>query len=217
MKIAGAMAIGKLIEYHNNKDDEKFNEWANYIADAYKESGDDHAAELIRNKLTGRNKIEPSLDASSFTATSANNIRIRTLIDQRRISPKIGNCLLRAGINTTKDLTYISEHQLMKIHNFGNKMLEELKGFCDDNQIEIGSSIGNIPQFSKGDVVINTVDKYTNGYTKRRIEKGSVLTIGGLKEVIGCTTHMPLYMCYMDDSKNEFDGILCSAGEIQIV
>ena len=40
-KVVSASAIGKLIEYHLEGDNEKFIAWANFIADAYEENGNE--------------------------------------------------------------------------------------------------------------------------------------------------------------------------------
>ncbi len=62
MKRAGASAIGHLIEAHRTGDDEKFYVWANFIADAYEDSGDMNAAKLIRNRINGVESPRAVLD-----------------------------------------------------------------------------------------------------------------------------------------------------------
>ncbi len=61
-KVISAVAIGKLIEYHKEGNDEKFDEWANFILEAYEEAGNTTAANLIRNKINGVKTAEVSLD-----------------------------------------------------------------------------------------------------------------------------------------------------------
>lgn len=58
-KVIGASAIGKLIEYHMSGDNDRFIEWANFIADAYEEDGDSNASKLIRRRITGEYKNSP--------------------------------------------------------------------------------------------------------------------------------------------------------------
>lgn len=54
-----AVTIGKLIEAHTEHDEEKFLLYANLIADAYEESGEERMAKIIRNKISGECKKEP--------------------------------------------------------------------------------------------------------------------------------------------------------------
>ena len=61
-KVIGAAAIGNLIEAHLDKDETKFLAWANFIADAYADDGDDFAAELIRKRITGDCKNSPKAE-----------------------------------------------------------------------------------------------------------------------------------------------------------
>lgn len=57
MKVVSATAIGNLISAHAEGNDEKFYNWANFIADAYEEAGNETAAKLLRNRI---NSVEPS-------------------------------------------------------------------------------------------------------------------------------------------------------------
>lgn len=56
MKCISAVTIGKLIEAHMEHDEEKFMVYANFIADAYEESGEERSAKIIRNKISGEYK-----------------------------------------------------------------------------------------------------------------------------------------------------------------
>ena len=53
MKEIGAVTIGKLIEAHYEKDEQKFKSYADFIADAYKERGEERADRIIRSKIDG--------------------------------------------------------------------------------------------------------------------------------------------------------------------
>lgn len=55
MKEIGAVTIGKLIEAHYAKDENKFKAYAEFIAEAYKE----RAERIIRSKIDGsyKNKL----------------------------------------------------------------------------------------------------------------------------------------------------------------
>ena len=48
MKVIGAVTIGKLIEAHYEKDEHKFKSYAEFIAEAYKERGEERAERIIR-------------------------------------------------------------------------------------------------------------------------------------------------------------------------
>ena len=48
--------IGKLIEAHYEKDEHKFKAYANFIAEAYKERGEERAERIIRSRIDGSYK-----------------------------------------------------------------------------------------------------------------------------------------------------------------
>ena len=58
MKCISAVTIGKLIEAHMESDEEKFLAYANFIADAYEESGEERSAKIIRSKISREYKEE---------------------------------------------------------------------------------------------------------------------------------------------------------------
>lgn len=59
MKVIGAVTIGKLIEAHYEKDEHKFKSYAEFIADAYNEMGEERAERIIRSKIDGSYKNKP--------------------------------------------------------------------------------------------------------------------------------------------------------------
>lgn len=59
MKEIGAVTIGKLIEAHYTKDENKFKAYAEFIAEAYKERGEERAERIIRSKIDGTYKNKP--------------------------------------------------------------------------------------------------------------------------------------------------------------
>lgn len=61
MKCISAVIIGKLIEAHMDHDEEKFMAYANFIADAYEESGEERSARIIRKKISGEYKKESTV------------------------------------------------------------------------------------------------------------------------------------------------------------
>ena len=66
MKCISAVTIGKLIEAHMENDEHKFLAYANFIAEAYEEAGEERKARIIRSKLDGTYKNQPqvTLDCS---------------------------------------------------------------------------------------------------------------------------------------------------------
>ena len=56
MKCISAVTIGKLIEAHMEHDEQKFISYANFIAEAYEEQGEERKARIIRSKLDGSYK-----------------------------------------------------------------------------------------------------------------------------------------------------------------
>ena len=63
MKVIGAVIIGKLIEAHYKKDEHKFKAYAEHIADALKEQGDERGERIIRSKIDGTYKNKPKVVA----------------------------------------------------------------------------------------------------------------------------------------------------------
>lgn len=59
MKEISVVTIGKLIEAHYEKDENKFKAYAEFIAEAYNEKGDEIAEGLIRSKIDGSYKNKP--------------------------------------------------------------------------------------------------------------------------------------------------------------
>lgn len=61
MKNINAVTIGKLIEAHMEHDEQKFLSYANFIAEAYKEHGEERSARIIRKKIDGTYKNDPKV------------------------------------------------------------------------------------------------------------------------------------------------------------
>lgn len=53
MRCMTAATIGQLIKAHVDGDEKKFRDWAEFIAGAYEDSGDELGARIIRNRLNG--------------------------------------------------------------------------------------------------------------------------------------------------------------------
>ena len=56
MSIINASTIGNLISAHMEDDEQKFLSFANFIADAYEEAGNDRSARIIRKRIDGSYK-----------------------------------------------------------------------------------------------------------------------------------------------------------------
>lgn len=78
MKCISAVTIGKLIEAHMEHDEEKFLSYANFIADAYEESGEERSAKIIRNKISFEYKKESKVTLDEYE--SANNFIFQLLL-----------------------------------------------------------------------------------------------------------------------------------------
>ena len=61
MKIIGVSTIGNLISAHMEGDEQKFLAFANFIADAYEEAGEERSARIIRKRIDGTYKNEPQV------------------------------------------------------------------------------------------------------------------------------------------------------------
>lgn len=61
MKHISAVSIAKLIEAHLEGDEEKFFSYANFIAEAYNETGDYRGSFIIKSRLNGSYKTKPSV------------------------------------------------------------------------------------------------------------------------------------------------------------
>lgn len=66
MKCISAVTIGKLIEAHMEHDEKKFMAYANFIADAYEESGEDQSAMIIRKKISGEYKKDSKVTLDEY-------------------------------------------------------------------------------------------------------------------------------------------------------
>lgn len=56
MKVITTVTIAHLIEAHMERDEKKFLSYANFIADAYEEQGENRKAQIIRSRLDGTYK-----------------------------------------------------------------------------------------------------------------------------------------------------------------
>lgn len=61
MKVVNASTIGNLISAHIEGDENKFLAFANFIADAYEEAGEERSARIIRKRIDGTYKKEPQV------------------------------------------------------------------------------------------------------------------------------------------------------------
>ena len=61
MKVIGAVTIGKLIEAHYERDEHKFKSYAEFIAEAYNEMGEERAESITRSRIDGSYKDKPKV------------------------------------------------------------------------------------------------------------------------------------------------------------
>ena len=81
MKCISVVTIGKLIESHMEHDEEKFLSYANFIADAYEESGEDRSARIIRKKIFGEYKKESKVTLDKYEENKKNGFLLGILGD----------------------------------------------------------------------------------------------------------------------------------------
>ena len=60
-KVISSVTIAKLIEAHIEGDNDKFLSYANFIADAYEEAGEGRSAKIIRQRIDGTYKNNPTV------------------------------------------------------------------------------------------------------------------------------------------------------------
>lgn len=61
MKVINASTIGHLISAHMEGDEKKFLSFANFIAQAYEEAGEERSARMIRKHIDGYCKNDPKV------------------------------------------------------------------------------------------------------------------------------------------------------------
>lgn len=61
MKVISVSTIGNLISAHMEGNNEKFLIYANFIADAYEEAGEERSARIIKKRIDGTYKNEPTV------------------------------------------------------------------------------------------------------------------------------------------------------------
>lgn len=79
MKCISAVTIGKLIEAHMKHDEKKFMSYANFIADAYEEYGEERSAKIIQNKISGEYKKEPKVTLDEYEENKKNGFLLGIL------------------------------------------------------------------------------------------------------------------------------------------
>lgn len=67
-----SVTIGKLIEAHMEHDEKKFLAYANFIADAYEEYGEEQSARIIRKKISGEYKKESKVTLDEYEENKKN-------------------------------------------------------------------------------------------------------------------------------------------------
>ena len=133
MKEIGVVTIGKLIKAHYEKDEHKFKAYAEFIAEAYKEKGEERAERIIRSKIDGSYKNKP-------VAVTLDNERKEELKDEmkNRISLALKDPILQQGFeiickenaelkkkNKELDVFLVAGSTFNKALNSQNKALEE--------------------------------------------------------------------------------------------
>lgn len=124
MKQAGAVAIGKLIEAHKKGDEAMFDSYANFIADAYEEAGDERAARIIRKRLSGKMDKEGVVTLDEAEGGSTMEKSNDKLIIEMNTAIKSNN---ERGNNYTESILITAKEKILTMNKLLEKAAEELE------------------------------------------------------------------------------------------
>ncbi|MCR5669883.1 MAG: hypothetical protein K6G10_02670 [Butyrivibrio sp.] len=165
-----------------------------------------HRDKLISHYVVADNEVISEKLISEGTKVDISDNRLTAYKIKGVLATRTCNALLRAGLYTAEDLTYVTELQIKQISQIGKAAYEEIQRFCKDYGINIGSNSGKVPSFSKGDIVVSLFDKQYLGYKAGNIPKGTKF------EVVEINTrqtdgyfHLPTYLCRLIESDNDMD------------
>ena len=154
------------------------------------------------------------MDESNVAGNILSKPFMNILLDHFVISGELSNrelsALSRAGIVTTKDLTYITPSQLYQVRGCGKSAINKIEVLCKKHSIDIGLNSDKIPCFQEGDTVISLIDKKMVGLREDYVKKGKKFII--LSEVKGS---LPYYRCRPIHSKDDNEFVLLTIGAIE--
>lgn len=144
---------------------------------------------------------------------------IRECIEEKEMSRKLGNCLLRAGFHVLNDIRNFPKKKFSIIRHFGPKCWDELDGFCSKNGIELQDN-NLAPVYKPDDTVVLLNDREGLGYNAEMFKAGTILTVIEKLEdnsPLAFRTAVPLYMCCRNSHKGFLEKVVCSPGELKLL
>lgn len=97
------------------------------------------AAAILRDKLGLFTELEPPTKAEAEPSGPEAEL-LETPIEELQLSVRSLNCLKRAGIRTIGELLTYSEEDVMKLKNFGQKSLDEIKEKLEERNLSLQPS-----------------------------------------------------------------------------
>ncbi len=144
---------------------------------------------------------------------------IRECIEEKEMSRKLGNCLLRAGFHVLNDIRNYPKKRFVNIRNIGPKCLEELYDFCEKSDIVLQND-DIAPVFKPDDTVVLLNDREGLGYKSDPFTKGTILTVIEKLEdnsPLAFRAAVPLYICCRNNYKGFLEKVVCSSGELKLL
>lgn len=106
------------------------------------------------------------------------------------------------------------EFQIKQIRQIGKAAYEEIRRFCKDYGISIGSNSGKVPSFSKGDIVVSVFDiaisffnssnRHIFDSKRKNIPKGTKFEIVEIN-IQQSDAYLPIYLCRLVESDDDMD------------
>ena len=144
-----------------------------------------------------------------------NNAQLEDFHKESALSTRAYNALHRAGINTLKDLTYVSMSDLKDMRMMGRNTIEEVEWFCKERGFELGSDRNNIPEYHIGDEAVTLYDKRTLDAYERPVRSGTRVVIEGPRNVYSYGYHLKCYTCKVTEGNAKGSEISLSPGEME--
>ena len=98
------------------------------------------AALILQRRLSLFTSLEPPSQAETLAGSPAPEL-LETPIEDLQLSVRSLNCLKRGGIRTIGELLTYSEDDIMKLKNFGQKSLDEIKEKLQERSLFLTSSL----------------------------------------------------------------------------
>lgn len=168
---------------------------------------------LVRKFDTFTDMLKAEMDVQE-KGPEFKDARLEDFHRESAISTRAYNALHRAGINTLKDLTYVSMADLKDMRMMGKNTIEEVEWFCKEHGFELGSDKDNIPEYHIRDEVVTLYDKRTLDAYERPVKSGTRVVIEGPRNVYSYGYHLKCYTCKVMEGNAKGSEISLSPGEI---